>query len=416
MSRTYPLLELQALFRTSPAFRRVFLADVASQIGEGGLLIVFPILILEATHDVTLTGLAFSGEILAFGLVSPLAGYLADRLEQKWLLLGANFVRVALLGLLLWALSVGASVLACLGLSLSLGAAGAFFMPARAAFLRRLLAGEALQQAIALEGTMVFLLRLVSPALMGLLLVVFPATVGIQLDMLTYMVSALLLAPAWVTGPRLEAPDEEPAGAWKEGWRVIGASDSLRGLLLLDVALCLVGMAAFSITVALLEQELHLPAQANGWLLATTGLAGAVGAQLAARLPQHRAVYAGLTGAIALTYLSVPMASTLGALMAMWVVRGLAIGALCVLLNQRIAREVPGQVMGRVQAAWGLGACLACFLGSFSTPWLLRALGATHSYTLFGTLLALVAIGLGLAAVVNVRTSPLSQPAEAGGL
>lgn len=408
MRHTLPLAELRALFRKSPAFKRVFLADVATHFGDGGLLIAFPMLILERTHDVTLTGLAFSGEILAFGLLSPVAGHWADRMEQKFLMLGANLARVALFLALLVAYAMNAPMAVFMVLSVALGAAGAFFMPARAAFLRRLLKGEDLDSAIAIEGTMGFLMRLISPPLMGVLLAVWPATVGIQVDMAAYLLAAALLVPVWVTGPRVATPENEPKGAWKEGWRTILRSRALSGLLALDVLLCLVGMAAFSITVAFLEQVLHLGAQANGWLLATTGLAGAIGTQVAGRLGRGPGVYAALSAAIAATYLLVPFASSLPMLMVIWSLRGLAIGALCVLINQRIASEVDASVMGRVQAAWGLAACLAAFVGSASTPWLLGHLGARGAFTLFGVMLAV--------AVIAAATTWAAKRLRAGGL
>lgn len=390
MSRLQPLAELRALFRRHPAFRQVFLADAACQLGDGGLLVAFPMLILQETGDVSLTGLAFSGEILAFALLSPLAGQLADRLEQRRVMLLANAARLLVFAALLGALSLELGIGALLVLSLALGAAGSFFMPARAALVRRLLEGAELEQAIALEGTMAFLVRLVTPALMGALLAFQPATVGIQLAMAAYALAIALLLPSWVAARPGETASEEAHGAWQDGWRAIASSPRLGSLLALDSLLCLIGMAAFSSTVAYLAEVLELGAQANGWLLATTGLAGAIGTQLAGRLGKSWSVCVGLTAAIALTYLLVPYVAVLWLLLIVWSLRGLAIGALGVLINQTIAAEVPGQVMGRVQAAWSLAACVAAFAGSAATPWLLRSLGAAQSFTLYGVLLAIL--------------------------
>lgn len=394
MNRLQPLAELRALFRHHPAFRRVFLADVACQLGDGGLLVAFPMLILQETGDVSLTGLAFSGEILAFALLSPVAGHIADRLNQKRVMILANATRLLVFGLLLGALSLKLGIGALLVLSLALGAAGSFFMPARAALVRRLLEGKELEQAIALEGTMAFLVRLVTPALMGALLAFQPATVGIQLDMAAYGLAIVLLLPRWVVGRTLDTANAEEHGAWQEGWRSIAVSSRLRSMLLLDTLLCLIGMAAFSSTVAYLAEVLKLGAQANGWLLATTGLTGAVGTQLAGRLGKAWRVFAGLTAAIAVTYLLVPHIAALWLLMLVWSLRGLAIGALGVLINQTIAAEVPAEVMGRVQAAWSLASCVAAFAGSASTPWLLRHLGAAHSFTLYGLLLTMLVVAM----------------------
>ncbi len=378
--------DLFPFMRRYPAFARVFAADALSQLGHGMMLVAFPMFFLEVTKDVTLTGLAFSGEIAAYALLAPAAGYWADRVEQKALMVAANVGRVSLLLALLWLLSHGGGLFGCVLLSVALGAFSALFLPARAAFLRRLLKGEDLLQAVALEGTMSFLLRLVSPALMGLLLVAYPATVGIWLNICIYAVSTAMIAPRWVTGPRVEHALSPEHDDWRAGWRHILRSPSLLGLLGLDIVLSLVGMAAWSCTVAFLEVVLKLPAAHTGWLIATTGLAGAVGTRLAGALGPRagRSTYVGLLAMVTITYLAVPQAPSMRVLMAIWVLRGLALGAFVVLFNQQIARETPADRMGRVQAAWEMSACLAAFLGSVATPLLLRGVGPAGSFYLFG--------------------------------
>lgn len=378
--------------RRHPAFGRTFLADALSQLGQGMLFIAFPVLIHQATGDISLMGLAFSGEILAFAILSPFAGYYADRLEQKTLMVAANLVRVAMLLAILWVLAAHQPFALCLVLSMLLGASSALFMPARAAFLRRLLAGDELLQAVALEGTMGFLLRVISPALVGLLLAVFPVTMAIWLDIALYLVSTALLLPAWVTGPRV-APPEAAESSWREGWRTILGTPDLRVLFMLDVVISLVGMAAWSSTVAFVAAVLHLPDAYVGWLQAATGLAGAVGTRLGARFGPRRNTYLGLLAVMTFSYLLVATVHSMPLLVAIWSIRGLAIGLFVVLFSQQIARFTPPEKMGRVQAAWDMAVCVAAFLGSASTVWLIGHLGPAGSFQLFGVIMLVVTVG-----------------------
>jgi MFS family permease len=380
-----PLAELQALFRGSPAFRQVFLADLACQFGDGGLVVALPMLILDRTHDVALTGLAFAGEILAFALVSPFAGYLADRMEQKRVMIGANLARVFLMLLLLGAALLKLPMAALVLISAATGVVGAFFVPARSAFQVRLLEGADLERAISLEWTAGFLMRLISPPLIALLLTFSPAATGLAVDAAAYLLASLLLLPSYVRPVfEPEKVDGELPGAFSEGFRQIGASSELRGLLALDAVISLLGLAGFSSTVAFLEQELHAGAAANGYLMATTGLFGALGAQLAGAVGSLPGVYVGMVLAIGLSYLLVPHAGSLLAMMAMWALRGLAIGAFGVLISRRMATAVPRETMGRVNAAWILAVCLAAFIGSAITPFLLKYVGAAGSFRLYG--------------------------------
>jgi len=385
------------LLRRNPAFARVFWADALAQMGHNMLVVAFPTLILEVTHDVTLTGLAFTGDILAYGLLSPLAGYLADRWEQKRLMLVSNLMRFGLLLALLWTLAHGYPAWFYLVLSMLLGGAAALFSPARAAFLRRLLSGNDLLEAVSLEGTSGFLLRLVSPALMGVILVVSDARAGIAVDAFLYLISSLIIWPGWVTGPRVQpqvGDAESHQGGWREGWKLLLASRRLLGLLWIDLLISFLGMATWSTAVAYLAQVLHVRAANNGWLQASMGITGALGTRWVMRLPQGTGLRWLLLGIITCSYLSLGHCDSLTKLVLAWSLRGLGVGGLVVLISQQLAREVPSHLMGRVQAAWEQSVLIACFLGTIITPWLIGHGGPLLAFRLYGwAFLALVLLG-----------------------
>ena len=380
------------LLRRQPAFARVFLADICAQLGQNMLVIALPTLILEVTGDIRLTSLSFSGEILAFGLVSPWSGWLADRYPQKPLMLVANLLRFGMLGLLLLSLRLGHPGWVPLLLSAGVGAAGALFTPARAAFLRRILEGEELQEAVALEGTAQFLVRLLAPLVMGLLLLVTHAQVGILFNMLLYLISNGLLWPDWVSG-QVEANQDQGSHDWRGGWLMILASPRLSQLLAVDVLISLIGMASWSTVVALLELELHLRAANNGWLQAAMGITGALGTRAALRLPGGNGKVWGILLLISASYLGLHWCQGLPSLVLMWSLRGLAVGAMVVFIAQQLAREVPPETMGRVYAAWDQAALLACLLGSLAAAYLIGEIGPRLAFDLYALIFWL---GMGL--------------------
>lgn len=384
---------IQALFHHSPAFRRVFWADICAQLGHNSLVVVLPTLILEVTHDVTLTGLAFTAEIVAYGLMSPFGGWVADRYEQKSLMLIGNSARFALLLSLLLVMRLPHAPAWYLLVSLALGVVGVLFSPARAAFLRRLLQGEKLLEAVAIEGTVMFLARMIAPALIGAVLLLTNAKTALFFNAALYLVSNFWLASKTVTGPRREP--EARTSPWQEvseGWRFLLTQKGLRSLLLLDALTCLVGMATWSMLVAFLETVLHLPAANNAWLQGTMGFTGALGTALHARLP-HGILKPGyvLLGLTASYYL-LTLAHSLSWLMLAWCLRGLVIGVMVVMIAQAMAKQVPDHVTGRVSAAWEQACYFACAVGSCVTPWLLKTQGAQRSFVLcFQTMVAITA-------------------------
>ncbi len=378
------------LLRRRPAFARVFWADVLAQMGHNMLVVAFPTLILEVTHDISLTGLSFTGDILAYGLLSPLAGYLADRCEQKRLMLVSNIARFGLLLLLLWTLAHHYPAWFYLLISMALGGSAALFSPARAAFLRRLLSGDELLEAVALEGTVGFLLRLISPALMGIILVLSDASAGVAADAFLYLLSTLVMWPAWVTGLKLSATgptqisDTKEDGSWRAGWKLLLESGELRGLLWIDLLISFLGMATWSTAVAYLEQVLHVRAANNGWLQASMGVTGALGTRWVMRLPQGAGLRWLMLSLICCSYLSLGHCDSLTKLVLAWSIRGLGVGGLVVLISQQLAREVPSHLMGRVQAAWEQSVLIACFLGTIITPWMISHGGPLLAFRIYG--------------------------------
>lgn len=377
------LARLLRLFQHSPAFQRVFIADIFFQLGHNMLVVVLPTLILEVTHDVTLTGLAFTAEIVAYGLVSPFAGWVADRCEQKYLMLIANAGRFSLLASLLLVMRSPHPEAAYLLVSLGLGVVGTLFTPARAAFLRRLLQGEQLLEAVAVESTVMFLARVVAPALIATVLLVTNAHVALLVNAGFYLVSNLWLCSGQVVGrPRESQAVRPPWQELSEGWKLLLTQPQLRGLLLLDCIVCVVGMASWSMLVAFLETVLHVPAAHNAWLQGAMGLTGAVGTTLHARLPARLMHPGWVLIGLSLSYFSLTLAHSLPALIAAWAVRGLVIGAMVVMVSQSLARLVPDEVTGRVSSAWEQVCCLCCGFGSAVTPAILMHCGAAQGFRL----------------------------------
>ena len=232
---------------------------------------------------------------------------------------------------------------------------------------------------------MMFLLRLLAPALIGCILLLSSAHLAVLFDACFYLASLLILSPSWVTGPwrRDEGQDRNILGELSEGWRCIRTSATLKKLLLLDFLTSLVGMASWSTAAAFLETVVHVPAANNGWIQASMGLSGALGTRFAVGLQASPRTLAWILTAIAGSYLCLAQCATLKGIVAVWFLRGLIIGIFVVLISQEMARQVPSEVMGRVQAAWDQVACLACFFGSMATPWLLRHAGAVGAFRLY---------------------------------
>ena len=122
------------LLRTNRDYRRLWIGDMASLLGDWLNTIALYTLIRELTGSPVALGLVFIVKTLPFALASPLAGLLADRFDRKRLMIGADLARAAVvLGFL--AIDRSEELPLLYGLIALQMMIGALFVPARTATL-----------------------------------------------------------------------------------------------------------------------------------------------------------------------------------------------------------------------------------------------------------------------------------------
>jgi MFS family permease len=83
-----------------PAFRRLWLAQLGSQLGEAIALVAMPLFVYGLTGSAELLSLIFILQLLPRVVLAPIAGMLADRLDRRRIVLGADLARAGLVALL----------------------------------------------------------------------------------------------------------------------------------------------------------------------------------------------------------------------------------------------------------------------------------------------------------------------------
>ncbi|HET6275757.1 MAG TPA: hypothetical protein VFE16_07495 [Candidatus Cybelea sp.] len=83
----------------SRTFRRYFLGQSLSFIGDGLRLLSVPLLAYHLTHSALSTGTALICEIAPFSLFALVGGSLADRLDRRKLMIGCDAVRFTIMAL-----------------------------------------------------------------------------------------------------------------------------------------------------------------------------------------------------------------------------------------------------------------------------------------------------------------------------
>ncbi|MDP1805823.1 MAG: MFS transporter, partial [Acidimicrobiales bacterium] len=208
--RLLSLASLRPLRRRD--FALVWTAALVSNIGSWLQTIAVGILVTELTGQARWTGLVAAAAFVPIGVLSPVGGAIADRVDRRRLLIGTTVGETVAAVLLAVLVGTGnASALAVTALVFAGGCMTALGFPAYQAILPDLVDREDLLGASSLSMAQWNLGRVVGPALAGVVLVAGSYTWAFALNAASYgaVVVALLMV-------RLQAPppSDEATGLW----------------------------------------------------------------------------------------------------------------------------------------------------------------------------------------------------------
>jgi MFS family permease len=248
---------------------------VASQIGTRGTVAANFYQVYELTGSIAYTGLVGAAQAVALIVLSPLGGALADRVDRRRLLQGAQAVALLVAGLLAWLTLTGNAVAWHVVLSVVLTTAAATFdQPARQALIPALVPRNQIAQAIALLNPSRELAILLGPLMAGVLITVAGPGLMYAVDTVTYALLVVILA--MLRTPPLTPPEEKRTVVQSivEGARYIAHRPLIYTLMGLDLSATV--FSAYRVLLpALALDVLHVGSTGYG-ILSSAPSAGAL--------------------------------------------------------------------------------------------------------------------------------------------
>lgn len=415
-----------ALLR-EPNFRWLTLGAALSMLGDQFTLIALPWLVLRMTGDTVVLGTVLALVSAPRAAFILFGGALVDRHSPKQVLMLTKYVNTVLLGLLAAVVFSGQPALWMVyTLSLGIGVATAFSIPAGTSILPSVVAPSHLQAANGIQLGLRQLSMFLGPLLAGLLIALFgdghgtaanATGIGLAfaLDALSFAVSAWTLAQVRTHA----APKQSAAGspgvfaAVAQGLAHFWRDRELRTCFAYWGAVALFIMGPIHIAIPVLaEARPQLGAAAFGTMVGLHGAGTLAGMVLSGMLPRMRLGSLGLTmlafdAVIGLLFM--PM----GGITALWQGAGLMLaigllgGFMQVSVFTWIQRRVPPQLIGRAMALFmfifmGLAPLSAAVTGWIMQSVTLPALFAASG----GTLLALALLAWLFTPMRRVSDSP----------
>ena len=342
------------LLKRNRDFRRLFIASVISLGGDWFLFVALGGLVLEVTGEATAVGIMIFAQEIPIFLATPWAGWLADRLDRRRLMIACDLARTVICFAFLLVgpsnLWLAYALLACLSLF------AAVFDPAQSAALPNVVDPEDLPTANALGGSLWGTMLAVGAALGGVVAALFGRNVAFTVDAVSFALSALLLL-----GVR------RPFSAPREHDEYIGIVDATRETVryarqdsrvwaLVSVKFGFGAAAGVLAMIAVFAREIfHAGDVGFGLLMAARGVGALIGPFIGHRLagPGHRRLLPVIACSLATFGIGYAL---LGLAPALWLaalsilVAHLGGGAQWVLSTYGLLRLVPDVIRGRIFA------------------------------------------------------------------
>jgi MFS family permease len=241
-----PLSAYWRLVRSNRNFRRLWLAQIISEMGDWFYTVAIYTLLLELTGSAKSVALAFVVQVLPQSFVAPIAGVLNDRASRKRVMIAADLARsVIVLGMLV--VSRAQIVPLIYALLLLETTMWALFEPGRTAILPNIAGSQELVTANALSSMTWSLNLALGAGLGGAVAAFFGRDAVFVLDSVSFLVSAALLGGMVVREPHLadsrpfRARDLVDFSPVAEGVRYVARDKRIFALLLVKAGLGLLG-------------------------------------------------------------------------------------------------------------------------------------------------------------------------------
>ena len=261
-------------------FRLFFGGQSISLIGTWMTRVATSWLVYRLTGSALLLGtVSFAGQIPTF-LFAPFAGVWVDRLDRRQVLVWTQILSmIQSLALAALTLSHLITIPWVLALSVMQGIINAFDMPGRQSFMMQMVEDRRdLQNAIAINSSMVNMARLVGPSLAGMLIAVSSEGWCFLIDGISYIAVIASLLLMQLHAPVVARKVTSTFTEMKEGWTYVSGFLPIRTILLLFAVVSLMGMPFVVLMPIFAARVLHGGPHTLGFLMGAMGVGALISA------------------------------------------------------------------------------------------------------------------------------------------
>jgi MFS family permease len=393
-----------ASLRRHRNYRLFFSGQVISVSGTWMQNIGLAWLVVERTHSPLAVGLLAFCRFLPFTVFGLFAGVVADRIDNRKLVIGTQTISMSLSALLAGLVLFGSPPLWSIYVLAVLGSSAIVFdAPGRHALTFQMVGRDELPNAVALNASLFNASRVVGPALAGVVIAAWGVGVCFAINTVTFLaVLAGLLAMRKEELVPIKRADEPPTmmRGIGEGLAYAWRTPQVRLVLAMVTVVSTVGFNFHVLLPLLASDTLHTGPEVFGILSATFGAGALLGALLSATL--GRASWKVLvlgTGGFSLSLLALAPQTTVWACAFLLFIAGMSFTLWTSNANAILQIGAPDRLRGRVVSLYLWAFAGLAPLGGLFAGWLVDVGGTQLSFSVAGT----IGLAMTLVAATELR-------------
>jgi MFS family permease len=346
-------------------------------------------LVVELTHSPLAVGLLAFCRFLPFTVFGLVAGVVADRIDNRKLVIGTQTISMIISALFAVLVLSGLETLWVIYLLAILSSTAIVFdAPSRHALTFQMVGRDELSNAVALNASLFNASRVVGPALAGVLIAAFGVGVCFAVNAVTFLavLAGLLLMRKEELVPvaRSAEPPTMMRGI-REGFAWVLGSPELRLVLLIVTVISTVGFNFHVILPLLASETLHTGPEVFGILSAFFGAGALGGALLSASLGRAswKALVIG-TGGFSISLLALAPLASVWACSVLLFVTGVCFTLWTSNANSILQLRAPDHLRGRVVSLYLWAFAGLAPIGGLLAGWLCDLGGTRLSFSVAG--------------------------------
>jgi len=407
-----------ASLRKHRNYRLFFIGQVVSVSGTWMQNVALAWYVVELTHSPVAVGLLAFCRFLPFSVFGLAAGVIADRFDNRRLVMATQAAAMTLSTLLaVLALTGTAELWHVYLLAALLGSTLVFDAPGRHALTFRMVGRDELPNAVALNASLFNASRILGPSVAGVLIAVTSVDVAFAINAVSFLavLTALFLMREDELFP-VERPEQPPTliRGVGEAFAYVRRSRRVLTVLAITFVVSTVGVNFHVLVPVLAAETLHAGSVTFGFLSATFGAGALVGALATASL--GRASLKGLllgTGGFGVALLALAPLHAFAPAAALLFVTGVCFTLWTANSQAILQLSSPDHLRGRILSLYLLAFAGSAPIGGLLAGWLADVGGTELAFAVAGAAsLAMTAVAIAFRPVqVRVRAASIAAAA-----